>query len=135
LGGERSNRALRRLLVAGTSSQVARDLVHGRRPRAGFASMSWSRTTRPWSRERAARHTCNRASAKRLARRLIFFESPHLLDEAKRRVIEDDIAARRRGTAYTPFRLGWPSPPRCPSSNRSKESCLTNSRRDFTTFS
>ncbi len=34
---------------------------------------------------------------KRLARRLIYFESPHLFAEAERRVIADDIAARRRG--------------------------------------
>jgi exodeoxyribonuclease-1 len=34
---------------------------------------------------------------KRLARRLIFFESPHLIDDADRRIIADDIAARRRG--------------------------------------
>jgi exodeoxyribonuclease I len=34
---------------------------------------------------------------KRLARRLIYFESPHLFEEAERRVIADDIAARRRG--------------------------------------
>ena len=34
---------------------------------------------------------------KLLAHRLIYFESPHLLEEADRRVIPDDIAARRRG--------------------------------------
>ncbi|UGY05758.1 exonuclease domain-containing protein [Bradyrhizobium quebecense] len=34
---------------------------------------------------------------RRLARRLIFFESPGLLDEAERGVIEEEIAARRRG--------------------------------------
>ena len=34
---------------------------------------------------------------KRLARRLIYFKSPHLFEEAERRVIADDIAARRRG--------------------------------------
>jgi exodeoxyribonuclease I len=34
---------------------------------------------------------------KRLARRLTYFESPQILDEADRRVIADDIAARRRG--------------------------------------
>lgn len=34
---------------------------------------------------------------KRLARRLIYFESPNLFDEANRRIIADDIAARRRG--------------------------------------
>jgi exodeoxyribonuclease I len=34
---------------------------------------------------------------KRLARRLIYFESPHLFEEMERRVIADDIAARRRG--------------------------------------
>src|SRR5262249_6010462 len=34
---------------------------------------------------------------KRLARRLIYCESPQLLNEAERRLIADDIAARRRG--------------------------------------
>jgi exodeoxyribonuclease-1 len=34
---------------------------------------------------------------KRLARRLIYLESPHLFDEAERRVIARDIAERRRG--------------------------------------
>lgn len=34
---------------------------------------------------------------RRLARRLIFFESPHVLDEQERRLIVDHIAARRRG--------------------------------------
>jgi exodeoxyribonuclease-1 len=34
---------------------------------------------------------------RRLARRLIFFESPDVLDEQERRLIVDDIAARRRG--------------------------------------
>jgi exodeoxyribonuclease-1 len=34
---------------------------------------------------------------KRLARRLIYFESPHLFEEVERRVIAEDIAARRRG--------------------------------------
>ena len=34
---------------------------------------------------------------KRLARRLIYFETPHLIDDADRRIIADDISARRRG--------------------------------------
>jgi exodeoxyribonuclease-1 len=34
---------------------------------------------------------------RRLARRLIFFESPHVLDDSERRRINDDIVARRRG--------------------------------------
>lgn len=34
---------------------------------------------------------------RRLSRRLMYFESPHLFQEAARRVIEDDIGARRRG--------------------------------------
>jgi exodeoxyribonuclease I len=51
----------------------------------------------PWDRrsEIVARFADQRL--KRLARRLIYFESPHLFDEADRRVIADDIAARRRG--------------------------------------
>jgi len=32
-----------------------------------------------------------------LGKRLIYFESPHLFEQAERRVIEDDISARRRG--------------------------------------
>jgi exodeoxyribonuclease I len=55
-----------------------------------FHGLSWER--RP---EIAARFGDQRL--KRLARRLIFFESPHLFDDADRRVIADDIAARRRG--------------------------------------
>lgn len=34
---------------------------------------------------------------KRLARRLIYFESPQLIDDAERRIIAEDISARRRG--------------------------------------
>jgi exodeoxyribonuclease-1 len=34
---------------------------------------------------------------RRLGKRLIYFESPHLFEQAERRVIEDDISARRRG--------------------------------------
>jgi exodeoxyribonuclease-1 len=34
---------------------------------------------------------------KRLARRLIYFETPHLIDDAGRRIVADDISARRRG--------------------------------------
>jgi len=34
---------------------------------------------------------------KRLAHRLIYLESPHLIEEGKRQVIAEDIAARRRG--------------------------------------
>lgn len=53
--------------------------------------------TLPWDRrsEIVARLTDPRL--KRLGRRLIYFESPHLFDEADRRVIDEDIAARRRG--------------------------------------
>ena len=51
----------------------------------------------PWERrpEIAGRFADQRL--KRLARRLIYFESPHLIDDAERRIIADDIAARRRG--------------------------------------
>jgi exodeoxyribonuclease-1 len=34
---------------------------------------------------------------KRLARRLIYYESPHLFEEADRRAIAEDISLRRRG--------------------------------------
>jgi exodeoxyribonuclease-1 len=34
---------------------------------------------------------------RRLARRLIYFEAPHLIVESERRARDDDIAARRRG--------------------------------------
>lgn len=34
---------------------------------------------------------------KRLARRLIYFESPHLFSDVDRRIIADDISSRRRG--------------------------------------
>jgi exodeoxyribonuclease I len=40
---------------------------------------------------------------KRLARRLIYFESPHLFEEVERLVIADDIAARRRGEGKHAF--------------------------------
>jgi exodeoxyribonuclease I len=51
----------------------------------------------PWARrsEIVARFADQRL--KRLARRLIYFENPQLFDEVDRRVIADDIAARRRG--------------------------------------
>lgn len=42
---------------------------------------------------------------RRLARRLIYFESPHVLDEPERRLIIDDIVARRRGEGR------YPTPP------------------------
>ena len=34
---------------------------------------------------------------RRLGRRLIYFEAPHLIDETERRAMDEDIAARRRG--------------------------------------
>jgi exodeoxyribonuclease-1 len=40
---------------------------------------------------------------KRLARRLIYLESPHLFEEADRRTIAQDIAARRRGEGKYAF--------------------------------
>lgn len=51
----------------------------------------------PWDRrsEIVARLTDPRL--KRLDRRLIYFERPHLFDETDCRVIDNDIAARRRG--------------------------------------
>lgn len=55
-----------------------------------FHELSWER--RP---EIAGRFSDRRL--KRLARRLIYFENPHLIDDADRRVITDDVAARRRG--------------------------------------
>jgi exodeoxyribonuclease I len=55
-----------------------------------FHGLSWERRS-----EIAGRFSDQRL--KRLARRLIYFESPHLIDDADRRIIADDIAARRRG--------------------------------------
>jgi exodeoxyribonuclease I len=40
---------------------------------------------------------------KRLARRLIYLESPHLFEEAERRIIAKNIAARRRGEGNHTF--------------------------------
>jgi exodeoxyribonuclease-1 len=34
---------------------------------------------------------------RRLGRRLVYFEAPHLIDEFERRAMDEDIAARRRG--------------------------------------
>lgn len=51
----------------------------------------------PWEARSDLVHRFQDVRLKRLGRRLIYFESPHLLDEAERRVIADDIAARRRG--------------------------------------
>ncbi len=51
----------------------------------------------PWEARPDIVHRFQDVRLKRLGRRLIYFESPHLLDEAQRRVIADDIAARRRG--------------------------------------
>jgi exodeoxyribonuclease-1 len=51
----------------------------------------------PWEATPEFVHRFGDRRLKRLARRLIYFESPHLFEEAERRVIADDIAARRRG--------------------------------------
>ncbi|MCP3414246.1 exonuclease domain-containing protein [Bradyrhizobium brasilense] len=51
----------------------------------------------PWERRAEIVGRFGDQRLRRLARRLIYFESPNLLDEANRRVIADDIAARRRG--------------------------------------
>jgi len=51
----------------------------------------------PWEERPEFVHRLGDRRLKRLARRLIYFESPHLFAEAERRVIADDIAARRRG--------------------------------------
>jgi hypothetical protein len=51
----------------------------------------------PWEERPEFVHRFGDRRLKRLARRLIYFESPHLFEEAERRVIADDIAARRRG--------------------------------------
>jgi exodeoxyribonuclease I len=51
----------------------------------------------PWVARPDLVHRFQDARLKRLGRRLIYFESPHLLDDAERRAIADDIAARRRG--------------------------------------
>lgn len=51
----------------------------------------------PWEERSDLVHRFQDVRLKRLGRRLIYFESPHLLDEAERRMIANDIAARRRG--------------------------------------
>jgi len=51
----------------------------------------------PWDRRPEIVGRLSDQRLKRLARRIIYFESPHLIDDADRRIIADDIAARRRG--------------------------------------
>jgi exodeoxyribonuclease-1 len=57
----------------------------------------------PWEGRPEFIHRFSDRRLKRLARRLIYFESPHLFEEAERRVIADDIAARRRGEGEYTF--------------------------------
>jgi exodeoxyribonuclease I len=57
----------------------------------------------PWEGRREFVHRFGDQRLKRLARRLIYFESPHLLEEVERRIIADDIAARRRGDCEYTF--------------------------------
>ena len=52
---------------------------------------------RPWERRSEIVSRFSDQRLKRLARRLIYLETPHLLDNADRRTIADDISARRRG--------------------------------------
>jgi exodeoxyribonuclease I len=51
----------------------------------------------PWEGRRELVHRLGDQRLKRLARRLIYFESPHLFGEGERLAIARDIAARRRG--------------------------------------
>jgi exodeoxyribonuclease-1 len=51
----------------------------------------------PWERRLGMVGRFGDQRLKRLARRLIYFESPHLFDDADRRIIAADITARRRG--------------------------------------
>jgi exodeoxyribonuclease I len=57
----------------------------------------------PWEARPEFVHRFDDRRLKRLARRLIYFESPHLFEEAERRVIAEDIAARRRGEGNHAF--------------------------------
>jgi exodeoxyribonuclease I len=52
---------------------------------------------RPWEQRRVIASRFDDRRLRRLANRLIYFESPHLMDEHERRSIDEDIAARRRG--------------------------------------
>jgi exodeoxyribonuclease-1 len=51
----------------------------------------------PWEERLEFVHRLGDRRLKRLARRLIYFESPHLLEEAVRCIIAKDISERRRG--------------------------------------
>jgi exodeoxyribonuclease-1 len=51
----------------------------------------------PWQARADVAQRLQEGRLRRLARRLIFFESPDVLVEPERRLIIDDIAARRRG--------------------------------------
>jgi exodeoxyribonuclease-1 len=52
---------------------------------------------RPWETRSEIVGLLSDPRLKRLARRLIYFERPSLIDDADRRTIADDISARRRG--------------------------------------
>jgi exodeoxyribonuclease-1 len=51
----------------------------------------------PWENRPELIRRLNDRRLQRLARRLLYFECPRLLDETERRAIAEDIAARRRG--------------------------------------
>jgi exodeoxyribonuclease I len=57
----------------------------------------------PWEERPEYIHRFGDRRLKRLARRLIYFESQHLLETAERHVIAEDIAARRRGDGEYTF--------------------------------
>jgi exodeoxyribonuclease-1 len=52
---------------------------------------------RPWETRREIIAQFTDPRLRRLARRLTYFESPHLIGDAERKVIAEDIVARRRG--------------------------------------
>ncbi len=59
----------------------------------------------PWQARLDVAQRFQDSRLRRLARRLIYFESPHVLDEPERQLIIDDIVARRRGEGR------YPTPP------------------------
>jgi exodeoxyribonuclease-1 len=69
---------------------------------AGFFSdsdreMSRQFHSRPWEERLGLVERFDDQRLRRLGRRLIYFEAPHLFEEIARRAMDEDIAARRRG--------------------------------------
>lgn len=79
------------------SNHVELQIYEGRFPSDADRDLCRQFHLLPWEQRRAIVDQFEDRRFRRLAKRLIYFESPHLLDEIERHTIDDDVAARRRG--------------------------------------